>query len=347
MQLTFVDDSIPFNGLTAHERPLGSAEKALAGLTSALAGRGHEVVVVNRCTEIEVVEGVTWLPWDAPRPPEQDVVIAFRKPALLEEVEQAEHHALWMWGGCKLLNKPTNQIVLDKTEPTLIYVSEPQGRSWKPWRDFREAVIEPGIGQIFLESEPVENEPKAIALTTTHPLHGLQDMVRLWAEGIHPLRPEAELHIYSAALSQAIDTGEADAKIAAVYEGIVGAADKGIRVKKPLPDPDMARVYEEAKVHLYPVISGETYCGTLAESQACGLPAVVNASGGEAGVAGARVRNGQTGYLAPDDSAFINLTGEILAEDSGMYRTLHRDALTLQRQRSWQTAAIEFEALWR
>ena len=60
-----------------------------------------------------------------------------------------------------------------------------------------------------------------------------------------------------------------------------------------------------------------------------------------------RVRNGQTGYLAPDESAFVNLTHGILSAGSGIYRTLHREALSLQRQRSWDGAAIDFEAVWR
>ena len=59
------------------------------------------------------------------------------------------------------------------------------------------------------------------------------------------------------------------------------------------------------------------------------------------------MRNGQTGYVARDESAFITLTHEILSEGSGIYRTLHREALALQRQRSWEGAAIEFEAVWR
>jgi len=347
MQITFIDDSLPFDGGTPDERPLGSAEKSLVGLANALAARGHDVVVINKCPGTREIKGVTWLPWGAPRPPSQDVGVAFRKAGLLGEIEQADQVGLWMWGGCKSLNKPANQALLDKYRPTLVYVSESQRRGWKPWQEFKEAVVSPAVGQAYLVATDLEAEPSAIALTTTHPAHGLRDIVRLWEEGIHPLHPDAQLHVYSAALARAKDTGEADVKLAAVFEDICNAEGAGVLVKKPLSDPEMAAVYVRAKVHLYPVIQGEMYCGTLAESQASGVPAVVNVTGGNAGAAGERVRNGQTGYLAPDESAFINLTGEILAEDSGIYLTLHRDALTLQRQRSWQSAAIEFEALWR
>ena len=345
MQVTIFDDGFSYDGRTPNERPLGSVEKAVVGLSGALAERGHDVVVVNRITEIVELNGVTWLPWDAPRPPSQDIVVALRKPSLLEEAE-AEKCLIWMWGGCKSLNNPVNRSLLEKYRPALMYVSEAQRRGWKPWRTFPEQVIVPAIGSVFREYQASEEEPSPLAVTTTHPVHGLQAIIRMWIGNIRPLCPKAELHVYSAVLAKAVETLEPDIKIAAVYEDILGAENSGIQVKRPLPDPEMANIYHRAKVHLYPVISSEVYCGTLAESQASGLPAVVNAAVGQAGAASVHVRNGQTGYLAPDESAFVNLTNEILSEESGIYRTLHRDALALQRHRSWNSAAIEFEAIW-
>ncbi len=343
MQVTIFDDGFSYDGRTPNERPLGSVEKAVVGLSEALAERGHDIVVVNRVTEIVELNGVTWLPWDAPRPPSQDLVVALRKPSLLEEAE-AEKCLIWMWGGCKSLNNPANRALLDKHRPALMYVSEAQRRGWRAWRAFPGQVIEPAIRHVFLEQEADNKEPSPLAITTTHPVHGMQAIIRLWTDDIRPLCPDAELHIYSAVLAKAMETSNPDLKIANVYEDILGAVNSGIQVKRPLGDPEMAAIYRRAKVHLYPVISNEVYCGTLAESQASGLPAVINAAGG--GPAGVRVRNGQTGYLAPDESAFVNLTKEILSGGSGIYRTLHRGSLALQRQRSWQVAAIEFEDVW-
>ena len=113
-----------------------------------------------------------------------------------------------------------------------------------------------------------------------------------------------------------------------------------------MPDSIMANVYGTAKLHLYPAIKMEMYGNTLAESQATGLPALVRTTDQSAGAIAERVCNGQSGYIAPDDPAFVNLVAEILAESSGIYRSLHKDALALQRQRSWQVVATEFEALW-
>ena len=113
-----------------------------------------------------------------------------------------------------------------------------------------------------------------------------------------------------------------------------------------MPDNFMANVYGNAKLHLYPAIESEMYGNTLAESQASGLPALIKKNYGNVGAVAERVCNGQSGYIAPDDLAFVNLAIEILAENSGTYWSLHKDALTLQSQRSWQVTASEFEALW-
>ena len=59
-----------------------------------------------------------------------------------------------------------------------------------------------------------------------------------------------------------------------------------------------------------------------------------------------RVRNGQSGYFAPDDEAFVNLSLALLDDDRAVYRNLAAEARSLQRTRGWSDAAIEFEALW-
>ena len=68
----------------------------------------------------------------------------------------------------------------------------------------------------------------------------------------------------------------------------------------------MAAVSHRAWVQLYTFISSEVYCGTLAELQASGLPAVVNATGWQASAASIRELNSETSYLARDEHVFVN-----------------------------------------
>ena len=169
------------------------------GLSEAMAACGHDVVVVNQIAEILRLT-VTWLLTRRCRG--QDLVFAMRKPSLLEEAE-AEKCLIWLWGGCKALDNSHNRALLEKHRPALIYVSEAQRLGWKSWRIFPGQVIEPAIGRVFLEQEADDAEPLPLAVTTTHPVHGLQSIIRMWRDNIRVLCPDAELHIYSVMLAKA------------------------------------------------------------------------------------------------------------------------------------------------
>ena len=347
MRITLIDDSISFDGNTPKNRPLGGAEKAFVYLSEALAERDHEVVSINRCASYCELNGVTWLPWHAPRPPESDVLIAFRRPALLQEVGDVDRKLLWLWGAASLLEKADNQKLLERYMPTIVYLGEVHRRGWKPWRSFQEAIIPPGIGDAYLGFETDQVEPEPVAIITTHPLHGMDQLLQLWLKHIRSGNNEAQLHIYSAALIRGKETGYIVPSLKHFLSKVMNLENHGVSIKTPLADWAMAEVYGGVKLHLYPIIKTEMYGCTLAESQATGLPAVVRgASEGNFGAMAERVCDGQTGYIAPDDSAFVNLSNRILAGKSEIYWSLHKDALALQRQRSWQLVASEFEALW-
>ena len=100
MQYVFVDDSpLQYDGYTTLRRAMGGAEKAVGGLSSILAERGHEVKVINRTTYAHMADGAYYTPFgDSWAPKAADVVIAMRKPALLGHllgiVQRGEGHVL-------------------------------------------------------------------------------------------------------------------------------------------------------------------------------------------------------------------------------------------------------------
>ena len=340
-----IDDGIPYDGAAPDARPLGGAEKAFARLAAALAARGHEVAAITRTSEQSLIDGVAWMPWDAPRPPETDVLLAFRKPALLGEVADARHRCLWLWDAPTRLAGEAERTALARWRPALVFTGETHSRGLKtdvlPSR-----VIVPGVADIY-RTATSSFAPAFTAIVTTHPLHGLQNILRLWRERVHPIRPDARLHIYSAVLHKALDTGAvADEALRPIFAEVTAARADGIAVFRPLADPGMAAAYADARVHLYPVVAREMYASTLAESQAAGLPAVVRATGGASAQLLERVKNGMTGYFAPDDDAFVNLTAALLDPDGAVYRNLARDTRDQQRTRGWPDAAIEFVAMW-
>ncbi len=347
MNITMIDDSIAFDGASPDARALGGAEKAFARLAAALAARGHWVTAINQCSDQVQIDGVDWLPWSAPRQPDTDVLIAHRKPALLDEVEDAKYRCLWLWDGPKLLDRPDSRRIMKRHNPALVLTGAQQGAVLKGWTELRQSVIQPGVGAVFLGAEgPELQDPQPVAVVTTHPLHLLAEMVELWSERIHPKQPDAILRIYSAGLWRGLDGGNVDERLQPILEVVRAASGAGVEVRLPEPDPGMATAYREAAVHLYPAIKGETYAATLAESQAAGAPAILHAPDGASPALLERIENGRTGYLAPDDDAFVSLTQGLLEPGSEMYQSLSLTGGGARQSRTWDAAAIEFEALW-
>jgi glycosyltransferase involved in cell wall biosynthesis len=200
-------------------------------------------------------------------------------------------------------------------------------------------ILPPAPRESYLEGlEPHPADPPR-AVVTTHPAHGLDWLLDLWSGHIRPQAPTAELWIYSAILDRGMQGGEVPEEMRSLLAKVKEAGTHGVRVAPPMGDSDMAEVYRSARVHLYPGHAEDMGCFTLVESQACGLPAVAR----PLGAAGERIRDGQTGCLAPDDAAFANVAARLLS-DEATYGTLSRDAQLLARTRTYELMAAEFEA---
>ncbi len=342
MHITIIDDSIPYDGDSPRLQPMGGTEKAVASLAPALVKRGHNVCVVNRVAEGKEIDGVTWVPFDAPRPPDSDVVICVKKPQLLDEFPDVEKKLLWLATPAKILNKPKNQALMEKHNPIVVFMGDTHFRTWEPWKYFRKGIVAPGIRHEYLteaEYDPVK-PPRAIM--TTNPLHGMEEVLDLWCDNIiKQVGGEASLHIYSAGLYKAQTGGDVPDKLRPIFEKIQKAHEHGVIVHKPGSDMEMALAYRSAACHLYPGAETEMYCSTLAETQAIGLPCVAR----PVGACSERVKNGQTGFLVPDVEGMANVTVHLLTK-SASRENMSRDCRMMQRARTWDVAAAEFEALF-
>lgn len=365
MHYVFVDDSpLQYDGYTNQRRAIGGVEKAVAGLASALAARGHEVKVINRVTYAHMADGAYWTPFgDSLAPKAADVVIALRKPALLGHVRNATHRLLWVTGAPDYLSAEANAPLWESFKPAVLFLSDLQRRAYDG--PLRNTVVAPGVRTSFFEPpqlpppEPDEEThnpsmfeqrkameealnagpPAPHAIVTSHPLHGLTWLLDLWTTRIHKDLPQARLTIFSAGLAKASREIAVPEDIAQVYAAVKAAADANVAVSDPLADDGMAGVYRAARVHLYPGHAQDYACWTLGESQGAGLPAVARALGGTQ----ERIANGQTGYVVPDADAFANVALQILREDS-VYTSLHEEAELVTRRRPWDVAAEELEA---
>ncbi|EME72044.1 hypothetical protein H261_00655 [Paramagnetospirillum caucaseum] len=336
MHITLVDDSIPFDGYSAASRPLGGAEKAFASLPGALARLGHTVQVFNRCRWGMHIESAQWETFDGRKPLRTDVLIAYRKPLLLEFVRHAGRRALWHTGPGRLLERPAARAMLDTHKPLLLLVAEAQARDFKA-KGLAAGLLPMAVRPDYLSGEPRPQEPPR-AIVTTHPAHGLDWLLDLWVAKIRPRAPDSELHIHSMTLAAAAEGAETDAALRPLAAKVAAAAAHGVSVHRPQGDHLMAEALREARVHLFPGHADDMGCFTLMESQAAGCPAVIR----PLGAASERIADGVTGYSAPDDDAFANLA-VLLLTDRSVQRQMGAEARALWKTRTWDTAAATLE----
>lgn len=342
MHITLVDESFPFNGYTPSSQPLGGAEKAFASLPSALSFAGHEVRVFNRTQFPVFIDGAEWEPIEGAMPEPTEALIAFRKPGLLAWMHP-DHlttgkRVLWWNAPARLLDKPATREILAAQRAVVVFQGKLHRGDWQPPEGARAAVVVPGLRDEYREAEPTQLAERPRAIVTTHPLHGLDWLLALWVERIHPVCPDAELVVYSSGLYQALQGKDLGEALRPVFQQAKAAAAQGVTIAQPLADGGMAEAYRSARVHLYPGHEDDMLASTLMESQACGLPAVAR----PLGAVPERLVNGQTGYLVPDDDAFVNLSRTLLTSED-FFWSLSAEARQTQAARSWADAAQDFE----
>lgn len=342
MHITLVDDSIPFDGFTPATRALGGAEKAFASLAGALVRLRHEVHVYNRCKFPMMIEGAHWETLDSHRgfPTQTEALIAFRKPSLLSSVRLASKRILWVTASARQL-EPARKAI-ESFQPTVVFQGVTQMAAWRAIDGVSARTIIPGVRQDFLAETPTALAERPTAVVTTHPSHGLDWLLDLWRTQIRPAVPDARLVVVSAILDKGKAGGELADELRPLLEKTVAGAADGVEITPPRSDSGMAELYRSARVHLYPGHADDMVCWTLMESQACGLPAVAR----PLGAIHERLVDGQTGQIVPDDAAFANVAVRLLSDDD-LFWGMSRDARQMQRNRTWETVATEFDGILR
>ena len=338
MDVVFVDDSFAFDGLTPRGDAMGGPQKGLVHLAEALARRGHRVCVLNNCPAARDVRGVAWRPLaGAERPAGAELLVALRHPPLLRTLP-ARRRVLWATAPAAALHRSeAARALAEIDEPRLLFMGARHRADWPP-DDPRASVVVPGIAPPYVEAGPPAGYWPPRAVVTTHPLMGLARLVSLWRDRVEPLVKGAELHVFSASLLPGVEGKRVDERFRDIWSKVEAAAPQGVRVRRPLPDHDMAEEYRRARVHLYPGGGAEVYAATLAESQATGLPGVTRRDG----AAAERIADGRSGFLVPDDEGFANCAVLCLKEEI-VYRGRSRDALDMQRGPTWDEVAGVYE----
>ena len=338
--IVIADDGIPFHGRTPEEGPLGGAESAVVSLANSFAIRGHEVIV-STATEEEVFhKGVSWLPSSAELPRFASLYIANRSEKLIPLVPDATARVFWIHNPAQYILKFRYLWKLFRWKPTIIFSGAYHANTcpdWVPGGGRR--VIPYGITDEFLNIKRKGIAPRA-AVFTSNPLRSLDWLLDVWVRIIHPFSPTAELHIYSGPKTY----GSFGATRAEAMNEILKKAhsfeEYGVKVFAPVKKSKLAKVYSDARVMLYRGDPGETFCLAIAESQAAGVPAVIQ----NVGCVAERIIDGKTGFVTSDDISFAKKACALLNDDDLWWQQC-QTALEEQRSWSWDEAAKAFESL--
>jgi glycosyltransferase involved in cell wall biosynthesis len=339
--VVMTDDGIGFDGMSPSRGPLGGAETAFLTAAEALAARGHRVEVRNCCAAAMSHNGVAWASLASGVPERCDLYIANRSDHLIGLAPQARRRAFWIHNPGRYLRKWRYVSPLWRYRPVIVTTGRYHESTVPRWMPSGGRVSIPyAIPEAFRHAAPLGAAPPPRAIFTSNPLRGLAWLLDQWERRINPAVPQAELRLYCGpSVYGAVGEAKA-APMRAVLARAEGLADKGVRLFAPLPRVELSAALRQSRVMLYRGDENETFCMAVAEAQALGVPAVVQALGSLT----ERVQSGVTGFVADDEESFAEHAIALLRDDA-LWRRQHEAALRLQAGLGADAVAQRFEAL--
>lgn len=339
-EIVIADDGVRFDAESAGG-PLGGAESAVIALAESLATRGHSVRVVNRCAAACTVNGVAWSPLESGVPERADLYIANRSDKLIPLAPRARRAVFWIHNPARYLLKWRYLAKLWRRRPAIVFIGAHHAATYPGWApDGGRIVIPYGIAAPFLIAQRDGSVPRPVAVFTSNPLRSLFWLLSVWTERIQPRVPGAELHVYSGAATYG---AVGDAKSGEMETVLMRArAAQGVVVHAPVGKPALADAFTQARVQLYRGDPGETFCSSVAEAQAAGVPGVVC----DIACMRERIADGRSGFVVPDGdaAAFADRAVKLLTDDV-LWQAHSSAARDNARAYTWEAAAARFEAL--
>ena len=340
-RIVMTDDGITFDGRTLEERPLGGAETSFIEMANALAARGHDVLVCNKCDAPVTHRGVRWQPLSQGVPDSADLYIANRGDKLLRLCRRARRMIFWIHNPAGYLLKWRYQWKLAWRRPTIVFSGASHAGTYPSWAfaGGRETVLY-GLTDLFCHAAERDSAPAPKAVFTSNPMRSLDWLLDVWESRIHPAVPKAELHVFAGIATYGAAGAAKAGKMGPVLERAAGLAGKGVILRGPVPKAQLVDELAGARALLYRGDIGETFCSAVAEAQAMGLPAVLE----DIACMKERVVEGRTGWAVKGADAFADKAVAVLSDDD-LWLRMHKDCLGLQRSWRWDQAAAEFERI--
>jgi glycosyltransferase involved in cell wall biosynthesis len=337
-RIVLADDGVAFDGRSLDGQPAGGAETAFVRLAEALAQSGHEVTAFANAAARIVHKNVAWAPVGDGLPQSADLYVANRSPHLLANVPEAAQKFFWLHNDPSYLLKPRHLVPLLRHWPSLVFVSHAQAAAASPVLPARKRhVIALGLDDLF-RSAAERAPPAPLALYAANPLRGLAMLAPLWTDAIAPGLPNARLQIHTGlGLYGAPAKPRTQAAMQAAIDAARAACGPQFMLGDLVDRAQMSATLLGARVYLYPGDATETFCLSVAEAQAMGVPCVVMARG----ALPERIVHGTTGFVVQTEADFADAARRLLVDDA-LWQAQHRACLATQRGRGWSDMAADF-----
>jgi hypothetical protein len=333
-RIVIADDGIEFDGRHAAEAAIGGAEGAVAGLAEALAARGHDVSVHNRCAGRLDFRGVAWRPLEEGLPDAADLYIANRAWTLIDLLPTAKRRAFWLHNPARYVLKWRYLRRLWRRRPVLVFAGPTHAAGYPAWAPGERLEIPLGVADAFRHRAATGRAPRPRALFASNPLRSLDWVLDVWAERIRPRVAAAELHVFAGAAHYGATGAAKGSAMQPILDKAAALASAGVVLRRPVRHAELAAALVEARLLLYRGDAGETFCLAAAEAQAMGVPLVTEGLGSLR----ERLRDGETGFVAMGQAAFAEAAIRLLQDDE-LWLRHHRAALTTQRGLAWEEVA--------
>lgn len=341
MKIVFVHQADKsFCGDSLQHSPLGGTETALIGVTRSLAQNpDNEVIVFTKVEQTATYDGVTYHPlsflgkWSQTN--ETDVFITIRQWLPLVLPVRAKLHVYF---SPDAYNQPAVQRAFDiginiENEdlklplfPALFFMDNAdavfcvgrwQAKTFVDILKFPEDKIFITANGVFLENfspQPLAQRQPGIVYSST-PFRGLNHLITMIPK-IQQSFPELSVEVCSGMGVYGASREEDENTYGRLYQDLLAlkAHSHGSILQK-----ELARILCHNRVYTYPNTFEETFCISVLEAQAAGLPVVTSRRGALV----ERVTDGVDGFLISGnpgenayDTEFIKVTQELLTNDN-------------------------------
>ncbi|MBF0104346.1 MAG: glycosyltransferase family 4 protein [Deltaproteobacteria bacterium] len=349
MRIVFIHTGIEFDGASLEQGPLGGTETALISMAKALAKNPeHEIFVFTNTPQTADYDGVHYLPvrnlyvWSASH--SVDVLISIRqwipfwlpiKSRLRVYFSPDAYDQPFLKRAIEVgLDVHGEKITLSLFPPQDFFnsidyffcVGKWQAETFVSGLGFPRAkifVTGNAVNTTFFKPLELAHRKNRIMYTST-PFRGLEYLARYYPK-LKVRAPDVGLDVFSGMQLYGMTDKDDQEQYGTLYEALKNA---GACLHGPVRQQQLAKVMCANRVLTYPNTFAETFCISVLEAQAAGLPVVTS----KKGAMPERITNGVDGFLIagePHEESyereFIQITAKLL-QDETLWKQISSDA---------------------